>query len=361
MAYLSCFVMDSELTHYEIKSNAIINHDNASIFSSGGAEPRQQQYNTSSSSTSISLTTPLMGTSAESQVMSNYISSSNNDLPNQYNIIIDAEDDETCGGPLTSPSSPPLAPATVPYRSYTVQFKLDALDWYYKNGENKNLTAKMFSIDRKRIRDWLQDEPNLRSDPTPERTKRKRSNSLPQYKEIEAALYQYYCEQREKGLKPKNAELRAKSLEFASELGYRESFKASVHWLCNWKRRNKISVIQSEPSNEEDEEGVIATASGITEEQLSELSGLSQNVKGSLGDILGESSVSLTRMSGRSHNIVDGVGLRLGNHTQTLKSQARSLMGGLKVQLPNIEVFTQAVLFITMMLDSNVCALAFCM
>lgn len=306
--------MDSELTHYEIKPNAIINPDNTSLFSSGGREPRQQQFTTSPT---ISLATPLMGTSAESQVMSNYISSSNSDLPNQYNIILAADDDEPCGQPLASPASPPLVPTAVPYRSYTVQFKLDALDWYYKNGENKNLTAKMFNVDRKRIRDWLQDETNLRSDPTPERTKRKRSNSLPQFKEIEAALYQYYCEQREKGLKPKNAELRAKGLEYASEFGYHNSFKASVHWLCNWKRRNKISVVHLEPSNEEDEEGAMTTPT-ITEDQLSELGGLSQGVmKGALGDVLGESSGSgsLPGMIRSRRNNLDGVGLQSGNHT----------------------------------------------
>ncbi len=313
---LSSIKMDSELSHYEIKPNAIINPDNASIFNSGGGEPRQQQF---TNPPTISLaSTPLMGTSVESQVMSNYISSSSSDVPNQYNIIIAADEEEGCGQPLTTPASPPLVPTAVPYRSYTVQFKLDALDWYYKNGENKNLTAKMFNIDRKRIRDWLQDETNLRSDPTPERTKRKRSNSLPQFKEIEAALYQYYCEQREKGLRPKNAELRAKGLEFASEFGYRNSFKASVHWLCNWKRRNKISVAHSEPSNEEDEESAMATPS-IAEDQLSDLGGLPQGVKGALGDVLGESSSSagLPGMTRRSRNSVDGVRLQSGsNNTQ---------------------------------------------
>ena len=332
--------MDSELSHYEIKSNAIINQDNSSIFSSGGGEPRQQQQQFTPPA--ISLATPLMGTSAESQVMSNYISSSNTDLPNQYNIILAADDEEACGQPLASPASPSLVPATaVPYRSYTVQFKLDTLDWYYKNGENKNLTAKMFNVDRKRIRDWLQDEPNLRSDPTPERTKRKRSNSLPQFKEIEAALYQYYCEQREKGLKPKNAELRAKGLEYASEFGYQNSFKASVHWLCNWKRRNKISVVHSEPSNEEDEESSITTPT-IAEATFSELGGQPQGVKrGSLGDMLGE--VSSGNLPGgivrRNHSNTDGMGLQIGNHTQ----QVQERVGILLIMYRSISLYTATV------------------
>lgn len=316
--------MDSELSHYEIKSNAIISQGNASLFASGGETSQQQQQQQFSTPPlappAMSLATPLMGSSAESQVMSNYISSSNTDLPNQYNIIL-AEDEESCGQPLDSPASPPLVPATsVPYRSYTVQFKLDALNWYYKNGENKNLTAKMFNIDRKRIRDWLQDEPNLRSDPTPERTKRKRSNSLPQFKEIEAALYQYYCEQVEKGLKPKNTELRAKGLEFASKFGYQNSFKASVHWLCNWKRRNKISVLHSEPSNEEDDEGPVTTPT-ITEAQFGELDGQHQGgvKQGSLGDILGNGSTG--SIAGRGNNSsMDGAAHHVGSHSQQVRT-----------------------------------------
>jgi transposase len=231
---------------------------------------------------------PTSTLATDNQLMSNYISSPHPDLPNQYNIVIAGDDDEeeddeddvisqTLNSPrphtmdvdihhpssmneqsLNDQSLNDQAMGAAPYRSYTVQFKLNALDWYYKNGENKNLTAKMFNVDRKRIRDWLLDERNLRCDPTPQRTKRKRANSLPQYKDIEDALYKFYLAQREKGIRPKNAELRAKSLEFASLLGYRETFKASIHWLCNWKRRNKISfavpdhLIQNTTEEEED-------------------------------------------------------------------------------------------------------------
>lgn len=225
---------------------------------------------------------------SDNQLMSNYISSPNPDLPNQYNIIIAGDDDDISPSLSSSPSAHQVdinqALGASPYRSYTVQFKLNALDWYYKNGENKNLTAKMFSVDRKRIRDWLQDESNLRSDPTPERTKRKRTNCLPQYKDIEEALYQFYIEQREKGCRPKNAELRAKSLEYAMELGYRDSFKASVHWLCNWKRRNKISYVTMEHHHDEEEDNMAGSPN--LEERL-KFERLSQAYKGVGGGSIG--------------------------------------------------------------------------
>ena len=246
----------------------------------------QSQLNNNNTMTpSLPDSTPLVVSESlaaqnQDQIMSSYISPCDPDMPNQYNIIIagddDEEEDDVCQT-LTSPATSAITDTQLqemsaaavaagmggpaPYRSYTVQFKLNALDWYYKNGENKNLTAKMFQVDRKRIRDWLLDEPNLRSDPTPERTKRKRSHCLPHYKEIETALYHYYIEQREKGLRPKNVELRAKSLEFAAEYGYGDAFKASVHWLCNWKRRNKIGFVTTEPSREESMEEQIGRLS----------------------------------------------------------------------------------------------------
>lgn len=278
--------MEPEVSLYKIGRNTSVNPDSADdIFTSSSAGARaitDDPINTSTSSTAP----PPMPT-AEDQLMSSYISSPNPDVPNQYNIIIAADDEEHSSLPSTIQQVQQMPAATAPYRSYTVQFKLDALDWYYQNGQNKNVTAKMFGVDRKRIRDWLQDETNLRSDPTPETTKRKRTNCLPQYKEIEAALYRWYIEQRENGRRPKNAALRAKSLEYAVELGYRDSFKASVHWLCNWKRRNKISFVPSEPSNEEDEDSAMSVPN-ILDDQLGDLESLAQNFK---SDGIGNSSL----------------------------------------------------------------------
>lgn len=296
--------MESDLSRYEIAPEGIINSESPSIFNSVS---RQEHISASTSSLVPALSNPPPGSvprmptaslAADNQLMSNYISSPHPDLPNQYNIIIAGDDDEEDDDDVISQTlNSPQASAMdlhhqhsmsdhslneqsmgdqsmgAPYRSYTVQFKLNALDWYYKNGENKNLTAKMFSVDRKRIRDWLLDERNLRTDPTPQRTKRKRANSLPQYKDIEDALYKFYIAQREKGVRPKNAELRAKSLEFASVLGYRENFKASIHWLCNWKRRNKISFAAPEQMvhNNEDEDDSGTATPPFLEERLGKL------------------------------------------------------------------------------------------
>lgn len=42
--------------------------------------------------------------------------------------------------------------------SYTVTKKLEVLKWHKENGAVIHRTSKHFSIDRKRIREWLQKE-----------------------------------------------------------------------------------------------------------------------------------------------------------------------------------------------------------
>lgn len=178
---------------------------------------------------------------------------------NQSQVNSFPTDPEEYAKSITPPNSPPpiqAALTSASHRSYTVQFKINALDWYYRNGENKNLTARMFNVDRKRIRDWLIDEKKLRSDPTPKHTKRKRTTGRLQFKDIETALLQWYKDQQIKGLRPKNGDLQTKSLELAEHFGLQDSFKGSSTWLYSWKRRHGILVVPNDPKDNTNDEGV---------------------------------------------------------------------------------------------------------
>ena len=46
---------------------------------------------------------------------------------------------------------------------YTTEFKLSAINWHNEHGESLHRTAKHFDVDRKRIREWLQNEHILRA------------------------------------------------------------------------------------------------------------------------------------------------------------------------------------------------------
>ena len=39
-------------------------------------------------------------------------------------------------------------------KSYTIEFKVEAVEWHRMNGENVSMTSKKFSVDRKRVREW---------------------------------------------------------------------------------------------------------------------------------------------------------------------------------------------------------------
>ena len=39
-------------------------------------------------------------------------------------------------------------------KSYTIEFKVEAVEWHRMNGDNVSLTANKFGVDRKRAREW---------------------------------------------------------------------------------------------------------------------------------------------------------------------------------------------------------------
>lgn len=39
-------------------------------------------------------------------------------------------------------------------KSYTIEFKVETVEWHRMNGENVSLTSKKFSVDRKRVGEW---------------------------------------------------------------------------------------------------------------------------------------------------------------------------------------------------------------
>lgn len=126
------------------------------------------------------------------------------------------------------------------HRSYTVEYKLNALDWYHAHGENKKQTAKHFGVDRKRIRDWLKLEQQFRMEPLSNmQRKKKNSGCAAHYKALDQAVLEWCKEQRIQGQKVTNQALRTKALELAPQLGYQDTFKASPNWAIAWRRRNK--------------------------------------------------------------------------------------------------------------------------
>ena len=102
-------------------------------------------------------------------------------------------------------------------RSYSVEYKVRALDWYHENGENKHKTAKEFDVDPKRIREWTDQEDRLRG--LMGTGKGRKICNLHQGAEfsieLDMLILDYLMDEREEGKVVTNDMLKMKALEVA--------------------------------------------------------------------------------------------------------------------------------------------------
>ena len=86
-------------------------------------------------------------------------------------------------------------------RSYTVKFKLEVLKWHKDHGSNISLTARNFSVDRKRVREWNNNEETLMMNNSGKDSKRRRigGGSAPQSEELDSLVLDYLLEERAAG------------------------------------------------------------------------------------------------------------------------------------------------------------------
>ena len=162
------------------------------------------------------------------------------------------------------------------HRSYTVQYKLNVLDWYYAHGENKKQTAKHFDVDRKRIRDWLKFEQQFRMEPqSGMQRKKKRTGFSPHYKDLDKALLEWYKEQKTQSQKVTNQALRIKALELAPQLGYQDTFKASTNWVVAWRRRNKDALEDGNALPEDHHLTAVGDEEDLQQDNIAAIEGIS--------------------------------------------------------------------------------------
>ena len=139
---------------------------------------------------------------------------------------------------------------------YSLDFKLKLLEWYHSNGENKQLTSRVFNVQPKRISEWLMIEQQLRSKDTLS-DKLRPSESTTQLKlQVDRLLVEWHKKKSAEGVKPSLNHLRSKALELAVGLGL-QNFKASSSWIKQWKKRH-------EESDEIDDDGTKAAVHIVT-------------------------------------------------------------------------------------------------
>ena len=87
-----------------------------------------------------------------------------------------------------------------PRRSFTREFKLESVRWYYENGKNINKTSNHFTVDRKRIRDWIKSKDSIRQSKNGSRSNR---IGRVKYLLLEKELYKQFIEMRDTGKRVK--------------------------------------------------------------------------------------------------------------------------------------------------------------
>ncbi len=173
------------------------------------------------------------------------------DMGSVEHVSASASEDEDHIDVGRTDETPNRSSVRISHRSFTMEYKLNVLDWYYANGQNKKQTAKHFGVDRKRIRDWLKLEQQLRMEPPSNMQRRKKNTGCAaHYKALDQAMLEWCKEQRTQGQKITNQALRTKALELAPQLGYQDTFKASSNWAVAWRRRNKAVFTDGDENNQ---------------------------------------------------------------------------------------------------------------
>ena len=140
-------------------------------------------------------------------------------------------------------------------KSYTIEYKVEAVEWHRKNGKNVSLTANKFGVDRKR--EWNAKYDQLAGQCHGKQKKKRYtevkinninrlySNDWNQYfiiggciasNDLDVAVFEYLEEECSEGRCVRNCDLQEKACDVAASLNL-PNFKVSPQWMARWKRR----------------------------------------------------------------------------------------------------------------------------
>ena len=81
-------------------------------------------------------------------------------------------------------------------QSYTREFKLYFVSWYFKNGKNVFKTSLEFKVDRKQVRTWVAKEPSIKATKIKKRCERSMAAKFP---DIEKHLHTEFLKLEKEG------------------------------------------------------------------------------------------------------------------------------------------------------------------
>ena len=128
------------------------------------------------------------------------------------------------------------------HKRYTIEFKLAVVDWMKHHSSSYRAAAKQFGIDRKMVREWMNNRAEYECAMRKHGPQRCRMHGgrPPLSEELDQAVLQYLNEERAKGRPVSDRNLQTKAIE-ASKLFGIDNFKGTMQWLRRWKNRNSVS------------------------------------------------------------------------------------------------------------------------
>ncbi|KAH7965076.1 hypothetical protein HPB49_003289 [Dermacentor silvarum] len=130
--------------------------------------------------------------------------------------------------------------------SYTVKKKIEVVEWHRHNGKNVHATARHFSLDRNRIREWEKKyETLLQQNFGKAKLRRKLSNGAPVFsEEVDDALFEFLERERSAGRAVSNRLLSEEAVKIAHSLQL-GNFFASSQYIKRWKQRFGVTMRQA--------------------------------------------------------------------------------------------------------------------
>ncbi|KAM7282773.1 uncharacterized protein ISCGN_000014 [Ixodes scapularis] len=137
----------------------------------------------------------------------------------------------------------PLLPTSTMRNSYTIQRKVEVVQWHKKNGDNSSNTARHFELYRKHVHEWSSNyQSHLQQCHGKNKFKRAINNGRPFFsEELDEALMDFLDTERAAGRAVSNCVLQehARKLAVQMNLG---NFEASKHYLARWKARFNVLI-----------------------------------------------------------------------------------------------------------------------
>ncbi|XP_040580419.1 uncharacterized protein [Lepeophtheirus salmonis] len=138
-------------------------------------------------------------------------------------------------------------------RSFSREFKLKVVKYFYEHQHNNLVTANHFNINRKQVRCWVRDEWKFHEhlsqsrsipNPTPSSSSIIHCSSSPSpiYSKMELKLFQEFCDAEVCGIPVKKSWFLSRGNEILKELepGNDSYQQLSSNWFINFKKRFHI-------------------------------------------------------------------------------------------------------------------------